>query len=94
MVCVKRKIRAKVVFFRELSEKCVKKAEESNYYAWHYSDSSSNRRVKNPVFFRKIWPKKGSYSTILSGKKGTFSVFHRGTSVTKHKQQTNHRDGL
>jgi hypothetical protein len=28
MVCVERKIRAKVRFFRELSEKCVKKAEK------------------------------------------------------------------
>ncbi len=34
MVCVKRKIRAKVRIFRELSEKCVKKAVESNYFAW------------------------------------------------------------
>ena len=34
MVRVKRKIRAKVVFFRELSEKCVKKAVESCYFAW------------------------------------------------------------
>jgi hypothetical protein len=59
MVCVKRKIRAKVVFFRELSEKCVKKAEESNYFAWHYSDSSSNRRVKNPVFSEKFGLKRG-----------------------------------
>ena len=32
MVCVKRKIRAKVVFFGELSEKCAKKAEESNFF--------------------------------------------------------------
>ena len=30
MVCVKRKIRAKVRFFRELSEKCVKKAEKDS----------------------------------------------------------------
>ena len=29
MVCVKRKIRAKVVFFRELGKICVKKAVES-----------------------------------------------------------------
>jgi len=26
-------------------------------------------------FFRKIKPKKGNYSIILGGKKGTFSVF-------------------
>ncbi len=30
MVCVKRKIRAKVRIFRELSEKCVKKAEKDS----------------------------------------------------------------
>ena len=34
MNCNLRKIRAKVRFFRELSEKCVKKAVESNYFAW------------------------------------------------------------
>ncbi len=52
MVCVKRKIRAKVVFFRELSEKCVKKAEESNYFAWCYGDDSSNRCVKSSDFMQ------------------------------------------
>ena len=34
MVCVKCKIRAKVVFFRELSEKCAKKAVESVCFVW------------------------------------------------------------
>ena len=34
MIAGLRKIRAKVRFFRELSEKCVKKAEESCYFAW------------------------------------------------------------
>ena len=34
MVCVKRKIRAKVRIFRELSEKCVKKAVESIRFVW------------------------------------------------------------
>lgn len=52
MVCVKRKIRAKVRFFRELSEKCVKKAEESNYFAWCYGDDSSNRCVKSSDFMQ------------------------------------------
>lgn len=32
MVCVKRKIRAKVRIFRELSEKCAKKAVESGCF--------------------------------------------------------------
>ena len=34
MFCAKHKIRAKVRIFRELSEKCVKKAVESCYFAW------------------------------------------------------------
>ena len=34
MVCVKRKIRAKVVFFRELSENYAKKAVESVCFVW------------------------------------------------------------
>ena len=42
MNCNLRKIRAKVRFFRELSEKCVKKAVESIYFTWYNADSSSN----------------------------------------------------
>ena len=52
MIARLRKIRAKVRIFRELSEKCVKKAEESNYFAWYYGDESSNRRAKMSDFMQ------------------------------------------
>ena len=53
MVCVKRKIRAKVGFFRELSEKCVKKAvESSNFLYGYYVGNGSNHRAKTSDFMQ------------------------------------------
>ncbi len=52
MIARLRKIRAKVGFFGELSEKCAKKAVESNYFVWYYGDGSSNRRAKSSNFMQ------------------------------------------
>ena len=69
MFRAQRKIRAKVVFFRELRGKCVKKSEESGTTMLSFTKTSSYRRA-------------GKLFHDFMSQKGTFSVFWRFTSRT------------
>lgn len=57
MNCKLRKIRAKVVFFRELGGICVKKSEESSTTVLSFTKTSSYKRANSPLRFRdgNLW---------------------------------------